>query len=219
MGSQVALLQRISKIVSSDATLEKMLNELVSLTVGVTACDACLVYLVDPATADFVLRASQLPHLAEIGNIRLKMGEGVTGWVAEHRSVVALAEHAYADERFKPFHALPEDRFEAFLSVPLVSGGEVTGVINVHHREKHTHSSEEIGLLTFVGEQMGGAIAMSQLAGHSRGAQRRMDALAAVTKAISADAYLDHILESVVNTLASLFDAPECALLVFDEER
>jgi signal transduction protein with GAF and PtsI domain len=99
-----------------------------------------------------------------LGNIRLKMGEGVTGWVAEHRSVVALPSNASADSRFKRFRALIEDTYEAFLSVPLLSGGEVIGVINVHHRESHQHSADEIALLTFVGEQMGGAISKSVLA-------------------------------------------------------
>jgi AmiR/NasT family two-component response regulator len=37
-------------------------------------------------------------------------------------------------------------------------------VINVHHREQHPHSREEIALLTFVGEQMGIAISRSVLA-------------------------------------------------------
>src|ERR1700732_5035920 len=72
-GSQVAVLHRISSIVSSDLSLDKMLQELVDLTLQVTACDACLVYLVDHASGEIVLRASQLPHDAEIGNIRLKM--------------------------------------------------------------------------------------------------------------------------------------------------
>jgi len=100
------------------------------------------------------LRASQLPHDSEIGKIRLKMGEGITGWVALHKSVVALASNAAADSRFKAFQALPEDTYEAFLSVPLITGGDVTGVINVHHREKHAHTPDEVALLTFVGEQM-----------------------------------------------------------------
>jgi len=78
--------------------------------------------------------------------------------------VVALAENAAADRRFKKFQALVEDTYEAFLSVPLVSGGDVIGVINVHHREAHAHTPDEIALLTFVGEQMGGAIAKSVLA-------------------------------------------------------
>ena len=45
-----------------------------------------------------------------------------------------------------------------------MSGGDVIGVINVHHREIHQHSTEEVSLLTFVGEQMGGAISKSVLA-------------------------------------------------------
>ncbi len=57
-----------------------------------------------------------------------------------------------------------EDTYEAFLSVPLVSGGDVIGVINVHHREPHYHTPDEVSVLTFVGEQMGGAITKSFLA-------------------------------------------------------
>src|ERR1700683_4993965 len=95
--SQVAILHHISSIVSSDLSLEKMLAELVALTYETTNCDACLVYLVDRATNEVVLQASQLPHAEEIGNIRLKMGEGITGWVAQHKSVVALSSKASAD--------------------------------------------------------------------------------------------------------------------------
>jgi signal transduction protein with GAF and PtsI domain len=163
VGSHVALLHRISNIVSSELSLDEMLGEIVGLTVQVTDCDACLVYLLDRDTDEVVLRASQVPHVGALGNLRMKVGEGVTGWVAEHKSVVALSSKAGADARFKRFQALIEDTYEAFLSVPLVSGGDVIGVINVHHRQIHNHSGEEISLLTFVGEQMGGAVAKSSL--------------------------------------------------------
>ena len=161
--SHVALLHRISSIVSSELSLDEMLGEIVGLTAQVTECDACLVYLLDADSDEVVLRASQVPHAAALGNLRMKMGEGVTGWVAEHKSVVALSSKAAADARFKRFPALIEDTYEAFLSVPLVSGGDVIGVINVHHRQAHRHTSEEIALLTFVGEQMGGVISKSLL--------------------------------------------------------
>jgi uroporphyrinogen-III synthase len=162
--TQVSLLHRISSIVSSQLSLDEMLGEVVGLTVQVTACDACLVYLLEKETGEIVLRASQVPHAQDLGNLRLKAGEGITGWVAEHKSVVALPENASADKRFKRFSALVEDTYEAFLSVPLVSGGEVLGVINVHHRQAHRHTPDEISLLTFVGEQMGVAISKSVLA-------------------------------------------------------
>jgi uroporphyrinogen-III synthase len=163
-GSQVALLHRISNVVSSNRTLTEMLGEVVGLIAQVTGCDACLVYLIEEESHDAVLRASQVPHAAEIGTLRIKVGEGVTGWVAAHNSVVALHANASADARFKKFPGLVEDTYEAFLSVPLVSSGNVIGVINVHHKEPHAHSPEEIALAAFIGEQLGGAIAKSRLA-------------------------------------------------------
>lgn len=160
----VGVLHRISGIVSSELSIDEMLGEIVGLTVQATNCDACLVYLIEREAGEIVLRASQVPHQSDLGNIRLKAGEGVTGWVVEHRSVVALSSNASADRRFKRFQALVEDTYEAFLSVPLISGGDVIGVINVHHREPHEHTTDEISLLTFIGEQMGGAIRKSFLA-------------------------------------------------------
>jgi signal transduction protein with GAF and PtsI domain len=160
---QVAILHRTSRIVSSGLSISDMLQELVAITVEVTGCDACLVYLPDHETGDIVLRASQLPHDAELGAVRLNLGEGVAGWVAQHKSAVALSSHAFSDPRFKHFTTLIEDTYEALVSVPLVGGGEVIGVLNVHHREPHEHTPEEISLLCFLGEQMGGAIAYSAL--------------------------------------------------------
>ena len=162
--TQLALLHRISSIVSSELSLDEMLGEIVGITAQVTGCDACLVYLIEHESGEIVLRASQMPHQVDIGNIRLKVGEGITGWVVEHRSVVALDQNAASDRRFKKFQALVEDTYEAFLSVPLLSGGDVIGVINVHHRNRHEQTPDEVALLTFVGEQMGGAIAKSVLA-------------------------------------------------------
>ncbi len=161
--AHLASLHRVSSIVSSGRKLDEMLSELVSLAVEVTACEACLVYLLDPENDEVVLRASQLPHSAEVGALRLHVGEGVTGWVVEHKAVVSLPALAYLDARFRKFSTLVEDTYEAFLSVPLVAGGEVIGVINVHHRAPHQHSAEEIALLTFIGEQLGGAIARARL--------------------------------------------------------
>ena len=216
---QVELLHHISNIVSSNLSLEKMLQELVELAVDVTTCDACLVYLVDHATNEIVLRASQLPHTAEIGNIRMKMGEGITGWVAQHRSVVALASNASADARFKTFQTLPEDTYDAFLSVPLVSNGELIGVINVHHRAKHTHTPDQIALVSFIGEQMGGAIAKSKLAERSESASRRMEALAGLARKISEESFLDRILQAISEMVAETLDSPVCSIMLVDEDR
>jgi GAF domain-containing protein len=219
MNSQVALLHQISNIVSSNSSMEKMLQELIGLAVEVTHCDACLVYLVDHATNEIVLRGSQLPHDPEIGAIRMRMGEGITGWVAEHKSVVALGSNASSDTRFKRFQSLQEDTFEAFLSVPLVNAGELIGVINIHHKAPHPHTADEIALLSFIGEQMGGALAKSKLEERTESAARRMEVLADLARTISSENYLDRILQAISEMLAETLDAPVCSIMLVDEDR
>lgn len=161
--SDLAFLHRVSRIVTSALSLDEMLGQIVGMTARCTGCDACLIYLVESATGEFVLRASQVPRTQDLDDVRVKLGEGVTGWVAEHQSVVALGSRASADPRFKSFSTLVEDTYEAFLSVPLVYKGRTIGVINVHHRESHDHTGEEITAINFIGEQMGSAIAKSLL--------------------------------------------------------
>src|SRR5580698_44343 len=180
INKRVALLHHVSGIASSDLDIESILHQVVALTANVTHSDATLVYLIDQATNEMVLRASQLPHDAEIGKVRMKMGEGITGWVASHKSVIALARNASSDTRFKPFGSLQEDSYQAFLSVPMIDGGAIVGVINVHHKQPHEHSCDEVALVTFIGEQVRGVIAKARLTEQSQSAVQRMGTLAAV---------------------------------------
>ena len=216
--TQLELLHRISGIVSSDMPLEKMLDELIGLVVSVTNSDACLVYLLEPPN-EIVLCASQLPHASEIGNIRLKIGEGVTGWVAKHQSVVALSSRAAEDPRFKSFASLPEDTYEAFLSVPLISSGQVIGIINIHHKQTHAHVPAEVALLTYVAEQMGGAIAKARLSQQSQAALKKVELLAAVGHTITTESYLDRILQVISEMVAETFDSPVCSIMIVDEDK
>src|SRR5262249_3771282 len=159
----------------------------------------------EPSTAEVVLCASQLPHAGEIGKVRMKIGEGVTGWVAKHRSVVELSSRAFADPRFKSFTALPEDTYEAFLSVPLISSGQVIGVINAHHRHPREHGPEEVALLSYIAEQMAGAISKARLSDRSQAAVKKVELLAAVGHTITTEGYLDRILQVISEMVAETF--------------
>src|SRR5208283_750005 len=103
-----SLFHRVSRIANSDFSMDEILGQIVGLAAGISRCDACLIYLHENATGDFVLRASQLPRSYGSATLRLKPGEGVTGWVAEHQRCVALSENAASDSRFKTVAALVE---------------------------------------------------------------------------------------------------------------
>ncbi len=83
--------------------------------------------------------------------------------MAEHREPVAVSKNASKDPRFQFFHELPEDTYEAFLSVPLMSRGRVVGVINLQHRRPHVHNQKEIRLISTVGFLVGAEIEMARL--------------------------------------------------------
>jgi uroporphyrinogen-III synthase len=91
------------------------------------------------------------------------LDEGLTGWVARERRLLAISREAYKDPRFKYFGELPEDTFEAFLSAPVIARNRVVGVINVQHRAPHQHTGNEMEVLTTVGEQVGCALVLARM--------------------------------------------------------
>ncbi|HNY41194.1 MAG TPA: GAF domain-containing protein [Bryobacteraceae bacterium] len=158
---QLGVFQRISRLMVRELSLAETLQSIVNLVTQFTACDSTLLYLID--CDHLVLCASSNPHPSQIGRVRLRLDEGLTGWVARERKMLAIASEAYSDPRFRKFSDLPEDNFESFLSVPVIARNRVIGVINVHHREEHEYAPEAVSLLTFIGEQMGGAVARAHL--------------------------------------------------------
>jgi len=85
--------------------------------------------------------------------------------VAEHKRPVAVERNAFKDPRFQSFNELPEDRFEAFLSVPVLSRDKLVGVINLQHRQPHMYSQREIRLISTIGFLVGAEIEMARLEG------------------------------------------------------
>lgn len=159
---QLRLLQKISRfMVRSDQSTRDVLRAVVSLVVEFMECDSCLIYLLE--NNELVLKASNTPHPEAVGKVRLSLNEGLTGWVARERRLLAISREAYNDLRFKLFRDLPEDTFEAFLSVPIIIRNRVAGVINVQHRNPHPHSGAEMELLTTVGELVGCLVLLSRL--------------------------------------------------------
>ncbi|OGG12145.1 hypothetical protein A2Z00_03095 [Candidatus Gottesmanbacteria bacterium RBG_13_45_10] len=154
---ELDFLYRVAQTVHS-LELAELLCEIVRIASEVTAADSCLVYVLDPKKGELVLRASKNPHPDLIQKITMKVGEGITGWVAKEQKAVAIPSGANKDSRFKLFRSLPEDRFEAFLSVPIVNKHGVVGVINAQHQKKHVHTQMEINLLTAIGKLVGGAV-------------------------------------------------------------
>jgi uroporphyrinogen-III synthase len=160
---QLSVFQKVSRFMVRDLSLSDVLQGIVTLVVEYTLCDSCLIYLLDGEDQDLVLCASNTPHPSTIGKLRMRSNEGLTGWVARERRLLAISREAYKDLRFKTYADLPEDSFEAFLSAPVIARNRVVGVINVQHRLPHQHTGSEMEVLATVGEQVGCTLVLARM--------------------------------------------------------
>ena len=216
---EIEVLHQISQAISGKLNLEEVLRHIVELVTEVTRGDACLLYLVDKPNEELVLRASKNPHPKIIGRIKIKLGEGITGWVARERQPVAIQKNASNDPRFKLFHNLPEDRYQAFLSVPVITKNEVIGVINVQHRRPHEHTESEKALLMTIATQVGGAIENARLYEETKKKAFQIETLSKVSKTITSNHYLDEMLNLIVSMMAEAMNSPICSIMLLDEKK
>ncbi len=215
---ELELLQRITTSISSNLDLNVVLKEIVALVVELTGADACLIYLLNEQKEELVLQASRIPHPKLIGCIRVQVGEGITGWVARERRMVVISENAGEDPRFKFFQRLPEDRYQAFLSVPVISKGEVIGVLNLHHQKTHQHPEGELVLMSTIGQQVGSAIENARLYDEMKKKAMQLDTLSRVSQTITSGRYLEEILNLIVTMTASMMNSAICSIMILDEE-
>jgi len=141
--------------------LHDVLQQIVDFVSSILHCDSCFIYVLRDKR--LVLCGSKNPHADIMDELGIELGEGVTGWVAEHLETVAIPLKAFEDPRFKRFQSLPEDRFEAFLSVPVLCRGKLVGVINVQHKQPYTHSVDEVRLISTIGFLVGAEIERARL--------------------------------------------------------
>src|SRR5215471_13554836 len=158
---EIDFLHEIGSHGAAAEPLPRVFERIVEFVSTLVKCDSCLLYVLEGD--ELVLRASKNPHPEVLDRLKLRVGEGITGWVAERREPVAISEKAAQDPRFQLFHELPEDSYEAFLSVPLMCRGRVVGVINLQHKQHHVYRRREINLISTIGYLVGAEIEMARL--------------------------------------------------------
>lgn len=131
-------------VVFNHLDFDQFLKKLIKIIAEIIPVDSCLIYFYDRDKKQLILIGSKKPHNLEIGHIILQKGEGITGWVAEHKQTVVLEKQAYLDPRFKLFKELPEDKYESFLSVPIIDQTGVVGVINLQNRKPMSFTKMQI---------------------------------------------------------------------------
>ncbi len=179
--SGVDFLHEIGSRMAASDSLHTVLNRIVDFACSLIQCDSCFVYLLEGD--QLVLRASKNPHSDVVDHLGIWLGQGITGWVGWHREPVAIPEKALRDPRFKLFKNLPEDTFEAFLSVPILCRSKLIGVINLQHRKPYYHTEQEVRLLTASGYLVGAELERARLESENLELSDRLESRKHIEKA------------------------------------
>jgi signal transduction protein with GAF and PtsI domain len=215
---EVDVLHRISESISSTLDPEAVLAHIVDMVVEVTKADACLLYLLSDTREELILRASKNPHPKLIGRITIGLGEGITGWVAREQTRVVISSNANDDPRFKFFHNLPEDRYQAFVSVPVMAKKEVVGVINVQHKRPRRYRPDELAVLSTIANQVGGAIENARLYDEMKRKALQLETLSQVSETVVSNRLIEDMMHLMVAMTAQMMGSKICSIMLLDQQ-
>jgi signal transduction histidine kinase len=168
---EAQLLFRVIDTISAGLDLDRMLQGVATLVTETTATDVCFVHLLDEKGRVLRLHGATPPFDGLAGQIELAVGEGVSGWVAEHGEPVVILDDKAADPRYRYIPALRGEEFTSMVSVPIVTPlGHLVGVLNVHTRARREFTGGDVELLRTVAGLVAGAIENARL--HRRLAER-----------------------------------------------
>ncbi|MCL5104511.1 MAG: GAF domain-containing protein [Armatimonadetes bacterium] len=212
-------LREIGQAIGSMLSMDEILKRVADIVVKVTGTDLCLIYLLEANNKELVLRGASGATKEAVGKVRLKVGEGITGWVAQQGRHVALPREAWRDERFKPVPNLLQDKYQSMLSVPLRGRNDLVGVINVRTNPPHDYTEIQVSLLDSIARQVGGAV--ENYNEYRRMEQRasQLSTLSEISRTITSDMYLEEILQLIVAMTAESMNFKICSVMLLDENR
>src|SRR4051794_3259903 len=156
---RIRSLEQVTDVALAQLPLDDLLAELLSRIGAVLELDASAIFLTDEDGDVLDVRASHgLPEPES--PVRVRVGEGCAGRVAEQRRALRLDDIQTTDDLDPLFRS---SEIKALLAVPLVAEGRVIGVVQVGTRRQRRFSDDDQRLLQLAADRISQAIERTQL--------------------------------------------------------
>jgi signal transduction histidine kinase len=160
-------LEAIADIARDISTLEinVLLNRILQALASLTGVQHGSVMLIDPGTGLLVDRAVLSETMHTPGSRRFQLGEGVVGWIAQHRQP-ALVNDVRSDERWVAVDAFGQTVGKStgsLVGMPLIAGDDVVGVLMLSHPQPNFFNQSHMRLLKAIAGEIAIAIYNAQL--------------------------------------------------------
>ena len=210
---RLQLLYQVSNVIHSTVEAQEALQLIVSEAVRLMNATSGSVVLLNPTTGLLEISASQnLPSTAT--KMKLRVGEGVTGWVARHGKPLRVG-----DVTQDPRYVAARRGVKSELAVPLEVNGETRGVLNVDSDRADAFSADDQDLLEQLAVQAARVIQKTWLYEQLRLKVHLFESLANVSRTINSTLSLDEALRVITRETCVLMHARMCSLMMLDENR
>lgn len=157
-------LRSIVQEVNTADHLQAVLDITVSRVQDAMGTEVCSIYLREPAQQRLVFSATEGLNKDFVGKISMSAGEGLVGQVASREEPMNL-DNAEAHPRFLFMPGIGEERYSAFLGVPIIHQRAVLGVLVVQQQERRRFDEDDEAFLVTISAQLAGVIAHAQVTG------------------------------------------------------
>ncbi len=158
----LSTLQDISALILQSHDLDETIGNIVDLVAQRAHSEVCSLYFLEDDQQTLTLRATYGLDPAAIGQVRMKIGEGLTGKVAEEQQILSIEEpQDHPDYRF--FAETGEEHFHTFVGIPLFDRSQSIGVLVIQTREPHVFSADELATLTTIAFQVASIVVNAKL--------------------------------------------------------
>jgi GAF domain-containing protein len=174
---EVLTLSRISAALSGLWDLDAILGVGLDSALEIMKGTIGEILLIDENSQSLIHRVYRGLSKEFVENLRLNLGEGINGTVAQTGKAILL-EDIGSDPRVAHRELVIAEGLKAFISVPLRAKEKVLGVLNVATRVPHKFSDNDVIFLYAIGDQLGIAIEHARLYERLRNARERLRKLA-----------------------------------------
>lgn len=210
---ELSFLQEVAQLAGSTHDWDELLRIVIDRTTVAMGVEVASLYLVERRDAVVRLVATNGLDRRGIGRVTLRLGEGITGWVA-NAHVPAVVRDVRGDPRWKRIPMVDEERFKSMLSMPLTLRDEIVGVINVQTVQLREFSGEDVEFLKTIADQVAGIIEKARLHRDSERKLREVTALFEVSNVLTSTLDLDEVLRLVVDRLTRVYPGSAGAIVM-----
>jgi signal transduction histidine kinase len=157
-------LVEIGTELASSQDIKSLVSKVIKVAADVLRFEDCSLFLLDRDGHTLVLEASRGQLSEYVGKATYQMGEGLTGWIAEHCQPIRTTDPRN-DPRWRGIHCeFPPDETGAFLGVPIEGRDGVVGVLRVLRRKsrfpwfRNEFTADDENVLMSIASQVGAVI-------------------------------------------------------------